>query len=247
MTTALTLIYAARQVSRDMDLGMPKTMDNGAFRDLTGVDPDDVPRAVRALYELYVQGQSIAQAAAEVGIPARRASQLLAECGLPLRRQYVPTDFAALAVERREREAARARTRARVLAQRAAERERRRAARQQAVRERVEPMYELYESGATLDEVGARFGISGSRVSQLFAQAGLSCRPAHRRPRQPGERRSAAGRRVHVAHTQYLAGATLNDLGTRLGVSGARVSQLFQEAGLPTRAEVEARSDGDRR
>ena len=41
---------------------------------------------------------------------------------------------------------------------------------------RVREMYELYEYGATLDEVGEDFGISRERVRQLFGRAGLKTR-----------------------------------------------------------------------
>jgi hypothetical protein len=45
----------------------------------------------------------------------------------------------------------------------------------------VQEMYELYQGGATLQEVGEEFGVSHSRVGKLFKSAGLKTRPGGRR------------------------------------------------------------------
>jgi hypothetical protein len=41
---------------------------------------------------------------------------------------------------------------------------------------RTRSMYEMYATGATLEEVGARFGITRERVRQVFREAGISTR-----------------------------------------------------------------------
>lgn len=43
--------------------------------------------------------------------------------------------------------------------------------------DRVNEMHKLYSEGATLKDVGKRFGISKQRVSQLFIAHGLNRRP----------------------------------------------------------------------
>jgi transposase len=42
---------------------------------------------------------------------------------------------------------------------------------------RVAEMYELYQRGSSRREVGEKFGVSSSRVGQLFSEAGLPTRP----------------------------------------------------------------------
>jgi len=41
----------------------------------------------------------------------------------------------------------------------------------------VREMHELYQRGASYREVGEQFGVGGSRVGQLFSEAGLPTRP----------------------------------------------------------------------
>lgn len=45
-------------------------------------------------------------------------------------------------------------------------------------------MYALYQDGATLEEVGADYGITRERVRQLFKKAGLQTRG----PGKPGSK-----------------------------------------------------------
>ncbi len=88
-------------------------------------------------------------------------------------------------------------------------------------------MHALYEQGATLGEVGERFGISGCRVSELFNEADLQIRPPGRAPRRDYP--------LGEMHAVYEQGASLGEVGERFGVSAARVPRLFKEAGLPVR------------
>src|SRR4051794_39849680 len=54
---------------------------------------------------------------------------------------------------------------------------------------RVKRMHRLYETGASLEEVGERFGLSRPQVSSLFRQAGLTTRATG-----PQRRERALGR-----------------------------------------------------
>jgi hypothetical protein len=48
--------------------------------------------------------------------------------------------------------------------------------------EEIRAMYALYESGLTMEEVGAVYGIGRERVRQLFVRLGLPRRSGGRRP-----------------------------------------------------------------
>jgi DNA-directed RNA polymerase specialized sigma subunit len=91
----------------------------------------------------------------------------------------------------------------------------------------IDEMYALYEQGATLREVGERFGISGCRVSELFNEADLQIRPPGRAPRREYP--------VGEMYALYQQGASLGEVGERFGVAVGRVPRLFKEAGLPVR------------
>ena len=96
---------------------------------------------------------------------------------------------------------------------------------------RVREMYALYEVGATLEEIGADYGITRERVRQLFNKAGLPTRSPqetlelHRTPAPP----------VADMHALYEQGATLEEVGKQFGLSASHIGELFKRAGLKTR------------
>ena len=103
----------------------------------------------------------------------------------------------------------------------------------------VEEMYALYQQGATLEDVGEQYGISGSRVGQHFKAAGLNVRS--RGGFAARNRISGPTQRVADMYTLYLQqGATLEAVGEAYGITRERVRQLFNKAGLPTRSHGQA-------
>jgi transposase len=111
---------------------------------------------------------------------------------------------------------------------------------QKRVREsRAAQMYELYERGATVAEVGEKFGVSPSRVGQLFQETGRETRP------------QGLVYPVEEMHELYEQGATLAEVGEDFGMSAKRVFAIFKAAGLGTRsvaetAELKRRADRER-
>lgn len=102
----------------------------------------------------------------------------------------------------------------------------------------VKEMYALYQQGATLEEVGEQYGISGSRVSQHFKAAGLNVRS----PREIAarNRRSGPTQRVADMYALYQDGATLEEVGKPYRITRERVRQLFKKAALNTRSHGQA-------
>jgi len=90
----------------------------------------------------------------------------------------------------------------------------------------VHEMYELYQQGELMKEVGKRYGISESRVSALFKRAGLQSRD----PRPP-----EGGYPVGAMYEAYQGGAAMHEVAKQFGVSKPVVSKLFKVAGLKTR------------
>ncbi len=86
----------------------------------------------------------------------------------------------------------------------------------------AEEMYELYQKGVTLAEVGRTFGVSESRVSQVFKKAGLKARPP-------------ASANVDEMYELYQDGATLKEVGVCFAISPTMVLKIFRDGGLPTR------------
>jgi AraC-like DNA-binding protein len=122
---------------------------------------------------------------------------------------------------------------------------RRRAAGGVAVVERsVEDMYETYRSGVSLQEVGERFGLSRSRVGELFKAAGLHVRSYSEAGRISFASGGAHDRTVEHPVSQmyelYQTGASLREVGERFGVSSALVVKVFRRAGLERRSYAEA-------
>jgi DNA-binding transcriptional regulator LsrR (DeoR family) len=92
----------------------------------------------------------------------------------------------------------------------------------------VEEMYALYQTGASLRQVGERFGLHRLRVGELFKEAGLAARPrgAHlRRDAYP----------VQEMHEMYGRGATLEEVSYKYSITPHRLSALFREHGLAVR------------
>jgi len=92
----------------------------------------------------------------------------------------------------------------------------------------IEEMYEMHRSGATLREVGKRYGLSSSRMSDLFRAAGLEVL------------RHRAEQRVEEMYAFYSEGATLREVGKRYGLSGTEVRRLFLREDLSVRSVSEA-------
>ena len=161
---------------------MPRSRRD-SFVDFRASALEDVPADVLAMYRVYAEGVSVAEVAERFGRPARRVRALFHDCGLPVARTAARQRLAVLPSEAELR---RATEEERAWEERqqheAAERERqeRRAAKAAERLERAMPriraMYARYEAGATLAEVGAEFGVSESRVSQLFQRVNLPTR-----------------------------------------------------------------------
>jgi AraC-like DNA-binding protein len=97
----------------------------------------------------------------------------------------------------------------------------------------IEEMYALYQRGATLKQVGEKFGLSGNRVSQLFKEAGLEVRSR-------GRASGVVSRRIEEMHALYQQGATLEEIAEEFEITRERVRQLFKAAGLKTRSTAQA-------
>lgn len=92
-------------------------------------------------------------------------------------------------------------------------------------------MYELHRTGATLGQVGKRYGLSASRVSDLFKAAGLEV--VRHRPDRP----------VADMHALYETGATLREVGAKFGgLSAGEVRHLFLREGLSVRSKRDAQA-----
>lgn len=93
-----------------------------------------------------------------------------------------------------------------------------------SITDRVDAMYAMYQTGASLREVGAVYGISGERVRQLFAAAELATRsraeanvrrkaeiPAAQ-SEQTRQRKSRTGRRHAWAKKKFTDGELISCL-----------------------------------
>jgi hypothetical protein len=94
-------------------------------------------------------------------------------------------------------------------------------------RERVREMYELYEEGRTLEEVGRHFQVTRERVRQLFRQEGLKVRSV-------GE--TAALHRAQLRDSRrseisqlYRSGRSAEEITAELGLSKAIVDEVLKE------------------
>jgi hypothetical protein len=88
--------------------------------------------------------------------------------------------------------------------------------------QRIQAIQKMYESGSTLREVGAAFGVSGQRIQQLLAANNI-------------ERRKS-GRKIeidwyvrHQAARDYLAGKSRSTIAEEQELSGAMVEKIIRE------------------
>ena len=93
-------------------------------------------------------------------------------------------------------------------------------------------MHAVYQDGATLEEVGKRYGITRERVRQLFKKAGLKTR-SRQETLELKRRRDPT---VAEMYALYEQGATLKEVGPQFGRSAERVGELFEKAGLKRRS-----------
>jgi hypothetical protein len=97
----------------------------------------------------------------------------------------------------------------------------------------VREMYALYQSGATLSEVGQKFGLSKTTVRNRFRRLGLAVRSnseAHTGRTQPD-----VDRRILALHRQYTEGASLDAVAAEHGLSAAYLQKAFVARGLEIR------------
>jgi hypothetical protein len=146
------------------------------------------------MWRRYERGATVAEVAADFGISSDRVGKLFRRYGFPIER----------------------------------------AARRTKQVERARELYGLYLQGLTTAEVGTRAGLSEVRVGQIFSDFSL---PLRSRAESPGviRRRERAHERAREMYALYEAGATLEDVGARFGVTGAAVREAFVRAGLPRR------------
>jgi hypothetical protein len=102
---------------------------------------------------------------------------------------------------------------------------------------RVEAMHQHYEEGATLEEVGERFGFSSTEVALFFKKAGLGMRLSDR-PSAIYE----SDPRAEAMYEFYREGASLEQVGRRFSLSSAQVGLFFERAGQTTPRTPEHRS-----
>jgi AraC-like DNA-binding protein len=152
---------------------------------------------VREMHKLYELGSTLAEVGEEFGISGVKVGQIFKKAGLKAR-TYAQT--VALARKGRTQE-----------------------------------MYELYEQGISLEQVGRDFGLTGSGVCHLFRQEGLKTRS---RSATAALRRKGDTRAFQM-YEHYKRGATLAEVAKEFGVSPSRVGQLFAQAGLKTRQATE--------
>jgi transposase len=202
--------------------------------------PHTSKHPIRQMYALYQTGASLREVGEEFGMTGERVGQLLRKAGLKTR-----SSGETLALARRERvremyelyrqgaslegvgkEFGLSASGVQHLLSQERKKLRSRAQRtalQRKLDTRPQEMYELYRQGATLAEVATHFGVSHSRVGQLFAQAGL-------RTRRPAEHP------VQEMYELYELGATLAEVGEEFGLPYKRVFEIFRRAGLKTRS-----------
>ena len=88
-------------------------------------------------------------------------------------------------------------------------------------------MYEFYASGATLGQVAERFGVSRSRVAQVFRAAGRSTR----RPRDVARLRIARTRaRDQAVVKRVRDGVELEKAAAEFGIAVSTVRQILRNA-----------------
>ena len=94
--------------------------------------------------------------------------------------------------------------------------------RKQRVDERVEAMFAMRQQGATLEEIGAKYGITRERVRQLFVAHGKHTE----RPLRPEEIKAVE---------EYVNGDSLVEVAERNGYTGTKMRALINKAGYQVR------------
>jgi transposase len=90
-------------------------------------------------------------------------------------------------------------------------------------------MYAMYQQGASLREVGERFGLHSPSVARLFREHGLAVR---KRGTPPSKHPVVE---IYEMYEMYERGATLEEVGYRYSIASPRLSALFREHGLAVR------------
>jgi predicted DNA-binding protein YlxM (UPF0122 family) len=97
---------------------------------------------------------------------------------------------------------------------------------QQLAKERTQELLSDYQAGASMSEIGEKFGITRQRVSQIFKKHGIHV-PAARRGRRPVD---DAMTQKYVAEAVKLGSKTGAALS--LGVSPDTISRALRRAGV---------------
>src|SRR5262249_13386053 len=90
--------------------------------------------------------------------------------------------------------------------------------------EQVQQLVEGYEAGATVYELGERFGIARQTVSEVLKRNGVAMR-----------RRGIPPEQVEEAVQLYADGQSLARIGEQLGVDATTVLNRLRERGVRTR------------
>ena len=88
----------------------------------------------------------------------------------------------------------------------------------------VAEIVQKYESGNTTQEIGARYGISKTRVATVLREQGVAIR-----------RQGLSNEQVTEAAMFYAAGRSLAWLGARYDVSHTTVATALRRQGIPLR------------
>jgi hypothetical protein len=85
-------------------------------------------------------------------------------------------------------------------------------------------MHELYSSGATLEEVGERFGLTRERVRQVFVEAGLATRSNSET--QALRRERIVRERTEEICAEFARSGDVNEVAQRLGIARVLVKEV---------------------
>jgi transcriptional regulator of aromatic amino acid metabolism len=91
--------------------------------------------------------------------------------------------------------------------------------------ENVADIAHRYEAGETTQQIGARYGISKTRIATVLRQQGIAIR-----------RRDLTNEQLSEAVALYTAGQSLAWLGMRFGVSHTTIAVALRHQGVQLRA-----------
>lgn len=103
---------------------------------------------------------------------------------------------------------------------------RQRQAHRRLTEEQVDSLVEGYQSGSTIRDLVAEFGVHRTTVTGLLAKRGVETRVVKRRLTDDD---------VRLAASMYRSGESLATIGRRLGVCDSTVLREFRKAGIATR------------